>query len=85
MISTNREEWGLSESDLGSLNLWFLSLLVICHNIELVPIQVSTVRLQPGADLKSELVRLASDNQLWAAAVISAVGNLSRVALRFAN
>ena len=39
----------------------------------------------PGADLKSELVKLTNDNQLGAAAVISAVGSLSKVSLRLAN
>lgn len=48
-------------------------------------IQVTAVRLHPGADLKSELQRLANDQHLRAAAVISAVGSLSKVSLRFAN
>lgn len=39
----------------------------------------------PGADLKSELTKLANENQLGAAAVISAVGSLSKVSLRLAN
>jgi len=48
-------------------------------------IQATAVRLRPGDDLKSELSRLASEHQLQAASVISAVGSLSQVALRFAN
>lgn len=48
-------------------------------------IQATAFRLSPGDDLKSELVTLANENQLRAAAVISAVGSLSQVSLRFAN
>lgn len=39
----------------------------------------------PGVDLRSELVKLASEHQLQAASVISAVGSLSGVSLRLAN
>ncbi len=48
-------------------------------------IQATAVRLKPGEDLKLGLSRLASENQLQAASVFSAVGSLSQVALRFAN
>lgn len=48
-------------------------------------IQASAIRIQPGADLKSELNRIATENQLRAAAIVSAVGSLSTVSLRFAN
>lgn len=43
------------------------------------------VRLKPGQDLKTELARLANDEGLQAASVVSAVGSLTDVALRFAN
>lgn len=49
------------------------------------PIQATAVRLLPGGDLKCELKRLASDYQLQAASVISVVGSLSEVSLRYAN
>ncbi len=43
------------------------------------------IRLKPGQDLKTELARLAKDNQLQAATIVSAVGSLTDVALRLAN
>lgn len=43
------------------------------------------VRLQPGQELKTELARLAREQHLGAANVVSAVGSLTHVALRFAN
>ena len=49
------------------------------------PIQASAIRLKPGDDLKSELMKLATENQLQAAIVLSAVGSLSSVSLRLAN
>ncbi len=49
------------------------------------PIEATAIRINPGGDLKSELSSLASDHELQAAAVISAVGSLSKVSLRFAN
>jgi len=49
------------------------------------PIRATAVRLLPGSDLKSELTRLANEHQLQAASVVSAVGSLSKVALRYAN
>ena len=48
-------------------------------------IRATAIRLQPGDDLKSELIRLAIDNQLRAATVMSAVGSLSEVSLRLAG
>ncbi|MEM7782894.1 MAG: PPC domain-containing DNA-binding protein [Planctomycetota bacterium] len=48
-------------------------------------IQTTVIRLLPEMDLKSQLIRFANDHQLHAAAVISAVGSLSQVSLRFAN
>ena len=49
------------------------------------PIEATAVRLPPSSDLKLELSRLASEHNLRAAAVISAVGSLSKVSLRFAH
>ena len=48
-------------------------------------IQATAIRLLPGVDLKSELAKLATENQLRAASVISVVGSLSEVSLRLAN
>jgi predicted DNA-binding protein with PD1-like motif len=47
--------------------------------------RITAFRLLPGADLKSELVRLCTENQLQAASIVSAVGSLSQVCLRLAN
>ena len=49
------------------------------------PVQATAIRLLPGQDLKSELIDFARTHELQAAAVISVVGSLSQVALRFAN
>lgn len=43
------------------------------------------VRLKPGQELKSELSRLARENDLQAASIVSAVGSLTDVSLRLAN
>lgn len=43
------------------------------------------VRLKPGQELVTELKRLASDERLQAATIVSAVGSLTDVALRLAN
>ncbi len=43
------------------------------------------VRLRPGQEVSGELRRLASDKHLRAASVVSAVGSLTDVALRFAD
>ena len=48
-------------------------------------IQATALRLRPGDDLKSELMRLAIDNQWRAASVISGVGSLTKVSLRLAG
>ena len=49
------------------------------------PLRATAFRLLPGSDLKSELSRIANDQQMQAASVVSAVGSLSKVAIRFAN
>lgn len=43
------------------------------------------IRLKPGQEVKAELTRLARDNHLKAASIVSAVGSLTDVALRYAN
>lgn len=43
------------------------------------------VRLRPGQDVKVELTRFARAKGLRAASIVSAVGSLTNVALRFAN
>ncbi len=43
------------------------------------------VRLKPGQELKTELARLARENDLQAASIVSAVGSLTDVSLRLAN
>ena len=44
-----------------------------------------TIRLLPKKDLKLELARIAKELHLKAAAIVSGVGSLEKVALRFAN
>ncbi|MCU0419117.1 MAG: DNA-binding protein [Cyclobacteriaceae bacterium] len=44
-----------------------------------------TLRLGPKADLKKELLRLAHAHGLKAASIVTCVGSLEHVALRFAN
>ncbi|HPH64420.1 MAG TPA: DNA-binding protein [Kofleriaceae bacterium] len=43
------------------------------------------VRLKPGQDVKTELEALANANHLQAASIVSVVGSLTNVALRYAN
>ena len=43
------------------------------------------VRLKPGQELKTELAKLALENDLQAASIVSAVGSLTDVSLRLAN
>ena len=43
------------------------------------------VRLKPGQDVKAELEALAREHHLQAASIVSVVGSLTDVALRFAN
>jgi predicted DNA-binding protein with PD1-like motif len=43
------------------------------------------VRLKPGQELKTEITKLARAEDLQAASIVSAVGSLTDVALRFAN
>jgi predicted DNA-binding protein with PD1-like motif len=43
------------------------------------------VRLKPGQELKTEITKLARTEDLKAASIVSAVGSLTDVSLRFAN
>ncbi len=43
------------------------------------------IRLKPGQELKTELARLAKEQGLKAASIVSAVGSLTDVSLRLAN
>ncbi|MEZ4756928.1 MAG: DNA-binding protein [Flavobacteriales bacterium] len=49
------------------------------------PYQLHVLRMLPGEDVRAELERWCSDNALEAAAVISAVGSVSRAELRMAG
>lgn len=44
-----------------------------------------TFRLKPGQDLKAELFRIAKENSLKAAAIVSGVGSLKMLSLRLAD
>ena len=47
--------------------------------------EAMAIRLRPGDDLKSNLRKLATDHDLEAAIIVTAVGSLSDVYLRLAN
>ena len=47
--------------------------------------QATVVRLHPGQDLKTELMRLATDNGWEAACVVTCVGSLQEAHIRFAD
>ena len=49
------------------------------------PTRSYIVRLKPGQDVKAELEALARAHHLQAASIVSVVGSLTNVALRFAN
>jgi len=46
---------------------------------------ISTIRLNPGDDLKISLHSFMTDNNLFAASIIAAVGSLQKINLRLAN
>lgn len=48
-------------------------------------IETLAVRLLPGTDIRQELIRLAQAESMSAGVLISAVGSVSQVCLRFAN
>lgn len=47
--------------------------------------EVTAIRLRPGDDLKSSLISFASEQELEAAMIMTAVGSLSQVFLRLAG
>ena len=49
------------------------------------PIKAYTFRLKPNQDLKQELFRIARENHLKAAAIVSGVGSLTKFTVRLAN
>jgi predicted DNA-binding protein with PD1-like motif len=66
-----------------------LALLLAVSSAACASVQPETrsyiVRLKPGQELKTELSRLARENDLQAASIVSAVGSLTDVSLRLAN
>ena len=54
-------------------------------NWETSRMKAHLVRLRPGQDLTSELKTWAKTNGIRAASILSAVGSLKKVTLRFAN
>lgn len=66
-----------------------LALLVAVSSLACTSIRPETrsyiVRLKPGQEVKTELARLAQENGLQAASIVSAVGSLTDVSLRLAN
>jgi predicted DNA-binding protein with PD1-like motif len=66
------------------VRIFFLALLLIgCTNQSDTKSYI--LRLKPGQEVKTELVRFAKENKIEAGAVVSAVGSLTEVALRYAN
>jgi hypothetical protein len=67
----------------------FLALLLATCSLACASVRPETrsyiVRLKPGQELKTELARLALENDLQAASIVSAVGSLTEVSLRLAN
>ncbi len=47
--------------------------------------ELVSLRLQPGADVRQDLERLVKRDNISAAVVLGAVGSLSKVCLRFAD
>jgi len=54
-------------------------------NWETSRIKAHVVRLKPGQDLVAELTSWAKQNHIKAASILSVVGSLKKVTLRFAN
>ncbi len=48
-------------------------------------LQLQTIRLKPGQDLKQELQKLTEEKKLKAASIVTAVGSLTQAKIRFAN
>lgn len=49
------------------------------------PLEAHAMRLHPGQDLRVELERWAKDHHITAACIVTAVGSLTRVSIRYAN
>lgn len=49
------------------------------------PLEAHAMRLRPGQDLRVELERWARDHHITAACIVTAVGSLTRVSIRYAN
>lgn len=66
--------------------LLFLISLGLCACHESAPDTRSyLIRLTPGQELKTEIMRLTKDKRLEAASIVSAVGSLTDVGLRLAD
>lgn len=50
-----------------------------------MPLRVHATRLEPGADLRAELVKFARDHHLGAGCILGAVGSVISPRLRLAN
>lgn len=53
--------------------------------IESTKSRLLALRLRPGQDLRTELLRVVEQERLEAAAIVTCVGSLTKVTLRFAN
>jgi uncharacterized protein len=69
----------------------FIILIILMATAEITWAQNSSpgtfyaLRLKPHDDLKNELLRFTKEHQLKAAAIVSCVGSLEEVSLRYAN
>ncbi len=68
----------------AALALGLVATLAACAPAE-PAVRSYLIRLKPGQDVKTELEALAIAHHLRAASVVSAVGSLTDVALRYAN
>lgn len=57
----------------------------INHASEQSPLQILALRLPPGTDVRPAIEAIAKREQINAGSILSAVGSLSSVQLRFAN
>jgi predicted DNA-binding protein with PD1-like motif len=64
-----------------------IALLITSFTLNAQPSRGSfyALRLQPHQDLRKSILEFVKTNELKAAAIVSCVGSLERVALRFAN
>ena len=59
--------------------------VTIVGPIESTKGRLLALRLRPGQDLRKELLRVVEQEKLDAAAIVTCVGSLTKVTLRFAN